>query len=68
MYSKHSHVLSRIIVTNLPRLFSELEQLFTDNEWSLWPWRMGRKKLLQLFMTDRCRHHKTDITELLGGF
>lgn len=43
LYSKPSFVLSRIIITNLFRLFSELKQLFTDNEWSLWPWRMGRK-------------------------
>lgn len=61
-------MLSRMIITKLLRLFSELEQLFTDNEWSHWPWKISRKKCLQLFMTDRCRHDKTETTERTGGW
>lgn len=48
--------------------FQSWSSSLTDNEWSRWPRRMGRKKLLQLFTTDRCRHHKTEITERTGGW
>jgi len=58
----------RMIIAKLLRLFPEMEQLFTDNEWSRWSWRLGRKKCLQLFMTDRCRRHKTERTERTGGW